>query len=76
MTPEIKQRIEQIRRGEVPEGYKKTKVGIIPEEWEEKILSHLLTFKNGINGEKEKFGSGIKLISVREILSEKPCRCL
>ena len=72
MKPDIKQRIEQIRRGEVPEGYKKTKVGIIPEEWEEKILSHLLTFKNGINGEKEKFGSGIKLISVREILSEKP----
>ena len=72
MKPDIKQRIEQIRRGEVPEGYKKTKAGIIPEEWKEKILSHLLTFKNGINGEKEKFGSGIKLISVREILSEKP----
>ena len=25
MTPEIKTRIEQIRRGEVPVGYKKTK---------------------------------------------------
>ena len=35
MTPQIKQRIEQIRRGEIPEGYKKTKVGIVPEEWEE-----------------------------------------
>lgn len=35
MTPEIKQRIEQIRRGEVPEGYKKTKVGIVPSEWRE-----------------------------------------
>ena len=33
MTPLIKQRIEQIRRGEVPEGYKKTKVGIVPAEW-------------------------------------------
>ncbi len=33
MTQQIKQRIEQIRRGEVPEGYKKTKVGIIPAEW-------------------------------------------
>ena len=33
MKPEIKQRIEQIRRGEVPNGYKKTKVGIIPENW-------------------------------------------
>ena len=35
MTPEIKQRIEQIRRDEVPEGYKKTKVGIVPAEWKE-----------------------------------------
>ena len=34
MTPQIKKRIEQIRRGEVPEGYKKTNVGIVPAEWE------------------------------------------
>ena len=33
MNEMIKQRIEQIRRGEVPEGYKKTKVGIVPDEW-------------------------------------------
>lgn len=33
MTPEIKKRIEQIQRGEVPEGYKRTKVGIVPYEW-------------------------------------------
>ncbi len=35
MTPKIKQRIEQIQCGEVPEGYKKTKVGIVPDEWNE-----------------------------------------
>lgn len=34
MTPEIKNRIEQIQRGEVPEGYKKTRIGIVPEEWQ------------------------------------------
>lgn len=33
MTPQTKQRIEQIRSGEVPEGYKKTKVGAIPSAW-------------------------------------------
>ena len=33
MTPEIKQRIAQIQRGEVPEGYKKCSVGIRPSEW-------------------------------------------
>ena len=33
MTPETKQRIEQIHRGEVPEGYKATKIAIFPKEW-------------------------------------------
>lgn len=33
MTPEVKERIEQIRHGIVPEGYKKTAAGIIPTEW-------------------------------------------
>ena len=33
MTAQIKQRIEQIRRGEVPEGYKKTQNGISPADW-------------------------------------------
>ena len=40
MNETIKHRIEQICRGEVPKGYKKTKVGIVPEEWEEKIILH------------------------------------
>ena len=33
MINEAKQRIEQIRRGKVPDGYKKTKAGIIPDMW-------------------------------------------
>ena len=33
MTPEIKRRIEQIRRGEVPEGYKRSTDRIIPNDW-------------------------------------------
>ena len=33
MTPEIKHRIEQIKNGEIPKGYKHSKVGIIPEDW-------------------------------------------
>ena len=41
MNEQIKQRIEQIRRGEVPEGYKKTKVGLVLEEWEIKKLSDI-----------------------------------
>ena len=33
MTNELKERISKIRSGEVPEGYKKTVCGIIPDEW-------------------------------------------
>ena len=72
MTLEIKQRMEQIENGDVPEGYKKTRIGVIPDAWEFKKLSQLLSFKNGINGEKDKFGKGVKLISVRDILSDSP----
>lgn len=49
LTLEIKQRIEQIQRGEVPEGYKKTKVGIVPNEWEETKLSDYLMVNNEKN---------------------------
>ena len=35
-------------------------------------LGSFLDFKNGINAPKEQFGSGIKLISVREVLDELP----
>lgn len=38
MNQTIKTRIEQIGRGEVPEGYKKTKVGIVPKDWEVSAL--------------------------------------
>lgn len=34
MTEELKKRIAQINAGTAPAGYKKTKVGIVPEEWE------------------------------------------
>ena len=43
MNQTIKTRIEQIGRGEVPEGYKKTKTGIIPIDWEEKRIGEVLT---------------------------------
>lgn len=42
MTPEVKERIEQIRHGNVPEGYKKTKSGIVPEDWTEYTIGECL----------------------------------
>ena len=41
MNPEIKRRIEQIRRGDAPEEYKKAIVGIIPDSWEPKKLKDI-----------------------------------
>jgi len=41
MTPEVKRRIEQIQQGIVPEGYKHTKAGIAPAEWEERTLGSI-----------------------------------
>lgn len=55
MTPEIKQRIEQIRRGEVPKGYKKGKLGVVPEEWEETSFSSLFTSTSDYTDDFEKY---------------------
>lgn len=47
LNPEIKTKIEMINRGEVPEGYKKTRIGIIPDDWEGKRLYEILTVRHG-----------------------------
>ena len=39
------------------------------EEWEEHYLAEYLDFKNGLNPSLNKFGSGIKFISVMDILN-------
>ena len=39
------------------------------EEWEEHYLAEYLDFKNGLNPNANKFGSGIKFISVMDILN-------
>ena len=49
MTEEIKQRIETIKAGKVPDGYKRTVVGIVPNEWEEKRLKQVC-FDSGTYG--------------------------
>ncbi len=46
MDKEIKERIAAINSGIIPEGYKKTKVGIVPVEWEvEQIGKYLVEYK-------------------------------
>lgn len=41
-------------------------------EWSENVLSNLLLFQNGINGDKEMFSQGVKCIGVTDILNDKP----
>ena len=43
MKDKIKKRLAQIRAGKIPEGYKKGKIGIVPDDWEEIIFSELFT---------------------------------
>lgn len=42
MTPEVKDRIDQIRHGNVPEGYKETKAGILPSDWNVRTIDECL----------------------------------
>jgi len=69
MKQEIKERMKKIRAGEVPEGYRKTKVGILPDDWELEPLGNLFNFKNGVNAEAEKYGKGIKFVNIMEIIN-------
>lgn len=47
MTPEIKQRIEQIRRGGIPEGYQKTALGIAPKSWDRSQIGKICRLSSG-----------------------------
>ncbi len=43
MTPEIKQRIERVRRGDIPEGYKRMASGIAPADWKQYTFGDIYT---------------------------------
>ena len=72
MNEQIKQRIAQLNNGEVPNGYEKTEIGTFPVGWKTTTLDKLLEFKNGVNADKEKYNSGVKMISVMDILTDSP----
>lgn len=55
MTPEVKKRIEQIRQGIVPEGYKKGKIGIVPIKWNEVPFSTLFTSTSEYTDDLEQY---------------------
>ena len=71
MKQEIKERVEKIRKGEVPEGYRETKVGIIPEEWCVIEIGKMFEFKNGLNKEKSFFGYGKKIVNFTDVYNNR-----
>lgn len=55
MTPEIKQRIEQIRRGEVPEGYRYIRNSICPIDWTMKRVGDCIEEYREISNDIQSF---------------------
>lgn len=48
-------------------GYRRTEVGVIPDDWDVKPLADLGKFKNGINKGKEDFGHGFPFINLMDV---------
>ena len=48
MTPEVKERIDQIRHGIVPEGYRKAGIDIIPSDWDKSPFRQLGVIASGL----------------------------
>lgn len=51
---------------DVRPGYKRTELGVVPDEWELKPFRELFTFQNGVNADKDSYGQGTRFINVLE----------
>ena len=67
MKQEIKARMEKIRKGEVPEGYKETKVGIIPADWDNKKLIQIADYVDYRGKTPQKTNNGVFLVTAKNI---------
>jgi type I restriction enzyme S subunit len=70
MNKELQERIEMIDKGEVPKGYKKSELGIIPAEWNIiPLKKHYLEIRNGFVGTATPYyvESGVKYLQGKNI---------
>lgn len=67
MKTEIKERIDKINRGQVPEGYKKSKFGIIPEDWDIKKLKEVTDYVDYRGKTPRKVAEGVFLVTAKNI---------
>lgn len=49
------------------QAYKQTEVGLIPEDWEVVSLGEIFEFKNGLNKEKQCFGTGTPIVNFMDV---------
>ena len=61
---------EVIEKTEYKKGYKKTRLGWIPEKWEVKKLGDFGNFKNGISKGGENFGFGTPIIGLNDVFGK------
>lgn len=54
----------------VPDGYKQTEVGIIPNDWKISKLGNIGKFKNGINKDAGSFGHGLPFINLMDVFGK------
>ncbi|MCC6269484.1 MAG: restriction endonuclease subunit S [Dehalococcoidia bacterium] len=55
---------------EVTPGYKRSDIGVIPQEWEVVRFSKLFEFRNGVNADKDAYGRGTPFVNVLEIITK------
>ncbi|WP_063833210.1 restriction endonuclease subunit S [Aureispira sp. CCB-QB1] len=55
---------------EIKQGYKKTKLGWIPEDWKVVKLGEIGEFKNGVNKSKEDFGKGSPFVNLMDVFGK------
>ena len=62
------------RSDQVPSGYKRTEVGVIPSNWDVELLGNLFVFKNGLNKAKQFFGTGTPIVNYMDVFKNPGLR--
>ncbi len=67
MKAEIAERIRLINKGQVPEGYKKSKVGIIPNDWEVEKIENCSSIVDSLHKTPSFSDTGYPMVRVADI---------
>ena len=58
-----------VRSQSIPVGYKRTEIGVIPNNWDVVPLGALFEFKNGLNKAKRYFGTGSPIVNYMDVFN-------